>query len=195
MSNPYFTNNVPAVGAPQGGTRIVRGASQRITRAVPGSQGKNIQVEEIDYTDRYTQAENWVEDLSYERGGPTTGYGRWEKVNEGLEDQRRFPVDHMLGSLSNVEEKQILASEGRIRDNTVEARVTIDPVTRIPDNVAEQDPRAESDAFFGSDKYPRQLDNVMKRYDEVDRPQEKVDYPSSTAIPIRVIRRKPRGVS
>lgn len=191
MSNPYFTNNASAARASRGGTKIVRGATQRITRAVPGSQGKNIQVEEIDYTNQYIQAENWMRDLGGESVGPMSGFGRWEKVNEGIEDQRRFPVDHMLGPLSDAEEKQLLASESRSRDNSVEARITRDPVTRIPDNVAEQDPRAESDAFFGSDKYPRQFDNVMKRYDEVDRPQEKVDYPTSKAIPIKVIRREP----
>lgn len=191
MSNPYFTNGAANTGAPRGGTQIVRGASQRITRAVPGSQGKNIQVEEIAYTDKFIQAENWVDDLAGPTGGPMSGFGQWEKVNEPIEDQRRFPVDHMLGPLSDAEEKQILQAEGRGGGLMGTARVARDPVTRIPDNVAEQDAKSESDAFFGDDKYPRQFDNVMKRYDEVDRPQEKVDYHSAKSIPIKVIRRKP----
>lgn len=190
MANPYFTNDSMSAGASGGKTKIVRGASQRITRAVPGSQGKAIQVEEIDYTDQFLQAENWVEDLAGPATGPMSGFGKWEKDYGPIEDQRRFPVDHMLGPLTEVEEKRILAEESRGSNFMSEARVTRDPVTRIPDNVAEQDPRAESDAFFGSDKYPRQFDNVMKRYDDVDRTQEQVDYPTSTAMPIKVIRRK-----
>lgn len=185
--NPYFTNNIPAS---PGETKIVRGASQRITRAVPGSQGKEVRVERVDYTDRFLQAEDWVEDLGGPATGPQSGFGKWESVNAEIEDQRRLPVDHMLGPLTDVEKKQLLASEGRGGSLMNEARVTRDPVTLIPENVAEQDPRAESDVFFGSDKYPRQFGNVMKRYDGVDRTQEQVDYRDSKAIPIKVIRGK-----
>ncbi len=190
MSNPYFTN-VPATRAPSGGTQIVRGASQRITRAVPGSQGKDVRAEIIDYTDRFLQAENWVTDLVDTGDGPKSGFGKWENNNADLYgDQRRFPVEHILGPLSAVEEKQLRDTEDRGGDLMSEARVSRDPVTLIPSNVAEQDTREESDKFFGSDKYPRQFDNVMKRYDDVDRTQEQVDYRDSRAIPIKVIRRK-----
>lgn len=193
MSNPYFTSNVP-IGASQGKTQIVRGASQRITRAVPGSQGKEIRAEVIDYTDEFIQAEDWVRDLADTGEGPRSGFGKWESNNGELYSSAapgRFPVEHMLGPLSDAEEKQLRTSEDRGSGLMSSARVSRDPVTRIPENVAEQDPRAESDSFFGSDKYPRQLDNVMKRYDEVDRPREQVDYKDSKAIPIKVIRRKP----
>lgn len=192
MSNPYFTNNTP-MGASKGKTQIVRGASQRITRAVPGSQGKEIRAEVIDYTEEFIQAEDWVRDLTDTGEGPRSGFGKWESNNAALYDSAapgRFPVEHMLGPLSASEEKQLRTSEDRGGGLMGTARVERDPVTRIPDNVAEQDPRAESDAFFGSEKYPRQFDNVMKRYDEVDRTQEKVDYKDSKAIPIKVIRRK-----
>jgi len=193
VSNPYFTSNVP-MGASQGKTQIVRGASQRITRAVPGSQGKEIRAEVIDYTEEFIQAEDWVRDLDDTGAGPRSGFGKWESNNAELYDSAapgRFPVEHMLGPLSAVEEKQLRTSEDRGSGLMNSARVARDPVTRIPDNVAEQDSRSESDTFFGSDKYPRQLDNVMKRYDEVDRTQEKVDYKDSKAMPIKVIRRKP----
>lgn len=194
MSNPYFTNTVPAAGASQGRTSIVRGASQRIIRAVPGSQGKEVRAEVIDYTDQFLQAENWVNnDLDDSGSGPMSGFGKWEKVNEGIEDQGRFPIDHILGSLSEEEERHIAEAERRGGNLMSEARVERDPVTRIPSNVAEQDPRAESDKFFGSEKYPRQFDNVMKRYDEVDRGTEQVDYKSSKAIPIKVVRRRESG--
>jgi len=191
VSNPYFTSNIPAGKAAQGDPRVVRGATLRITRAAPGSQGKDVQEELIGYTDRFIQAENWVTDLSDTDTGPASGFGKWEDVNGPIEGQRRFPIDHMLGPLSTAEEKQLLATEDRGGSLMSAARVTQDPVTRIPDNVAEQDPRSESDVFFGSDKYPRQLDNVMKRYEDVDRTQEQVDYRDSKAMPIKVIRRKP----
>jgi hypothetical protein len=191
VSNPYFTNNIPEARAMQGEPKVVRGASLRITRATPGSQGKDVREEIIDYTNRFTQAEDWVGNLSGTDEGPASGFGRWEDTYSETESLGRFPIDHMLGSLSDAEEKQLLQSEGRGGNLMSKARVTRDPVTLIPDNIAEQDPRAESDAFFGSDKYPRQLENVMKRYDDVDRMQEQVDYKDSKAMPIKIIRRKP----
>lgn len=193
VGDPYFTNVIPRSGD-RGPQKIVRGASQRIIRAVPGSQGKDVREEIIDYV----QPGDWLPsdiDLVDPRApgaGVATGFGRWMQDEGSLRDQRRFPIENVFRAPDSREEQHILAAAGGTDQLMSQADVRRDEVTRIPDNVSWQDPQAESDKFFGSEKRPRQLDRTLERMREVDRGKEKVDYVRSKAIPIKVLPRRPR---
>jgi len=189
-SDPYFTNISPNVRN-EGPQKIVRGASQRIIRAVPGSQGREQYEDVIDYT----KPNDWLSDdigqvdPSDPGAGVATGFGKWMQTEGSIYDQRSFPVEHVLRAPNPVEERHILAAAAGDSRLMSQAEVKRDPLTRIPDNVAWQDPQAESDRFFGGEKYPRQLDRTLDRMREVDRGPERVDYKKSKAIPIKFIRR------
>lgn len=186
---PYFTNTVPK-SRDEGPQKIVRGASQRIIRAVPGSQGREVREDVIDYA----QPDNWLPDdidrvdPSEPGSGVATGFGRWMQI-EGSLLQSSFPARSSFGSLSPNEEHRILEVTEREQQLMSEAEVKRDEVTRIPDNVSWQDPQAESDKFFGGEKRPRELAQVLDRMKEVDRGREQVDYRKSKAIPIKILRR------
>lgn len=191
LGDPYFTN-VNKESRNEGPRKIVRGASQRIIRAVPGSQGQEVREEIIDYD----RPDDWLDDdidqvdPSEPGSGVATGFGKWMKTEGSLLDQRRFPIENTSGSLSPDEERRLLDITNGEQRLMSEAEVRRDDVTRIPDNVSWQDPQAESDKFFGSEKRPRELDRVLDRMKEVDRGKEQVDYRKSRAIPIKVLRRR-----
>jgi hypothetical protein len=168
--------------------RIVRGAAQRIVRAAPGSRGKDLQVTEIEYNSEYQDAEDWL-NPSIARGidkSSSSGYGRWEQVDGGIyNDQRRFPVEGIRGL--TLEDEKRVANTDRETGLMSKAFVHRDPVTRSPENIAQQDAASESDNFFGSDQYPRQLDVTLERAKKIDRGSEQVDYEKSKTIPIRIL--------
>jgi len=188
--DPYFTNVIPG-SRDEGPRKIVRGAAQRIIRAVPGSQGQEVREERIDYV----PSDDWLPDdidrvdPSEPGSGVATGFGKWMQTEGSVYDQGRFPIESSLGSLSPNEERRLLDVTNGERRLMSQAEVKRDEVTRIPDNVSWQDPQAESDKFFGSEKRPRELDQVLDRMKEVDRGKEQVDYRRSKAIPIKVLRR------
>jgi len=191
--DPYFTNVPKSRG--DGPQKIVQGASQRIIRAVPGSQGQEVSEERIDYVQK-EQYEDWLPDdidrVSSDTpgSGVATGFGRWMQTEGSFRDQRHFPIENAFRPLDPNEESRLLAGTKNEQRLMSEAEVSRDEVTRIPDNVSWQDPQAESDKFFGSEKRPRELDQVLDRMKEVDRGKEQVDYRRSKAIPIKVLRRR-----
>jgi hypothetical protein len=192
--DPYFTN--VNLKSRDEGPKIVRGASQRIIRAVPGSQGQEVREETIGYAEK-AQFEDWLPDdidqvdAGEPGSGTATGFGRWMRTEGSLQDQRRFSIENTLGPLNPNEERRILdAAPEREQRLMSQAEVSRDEVTRIPDNVSWQDPQAESDRFFGSEKRPRELDRALDRIKDVDQGKEQVDYRKSKAIPIKVLRRR-----
>jgi hypothetical protein len=178
----------------EGERRVVKNPPLRITRAASQSFGKQTKTEFVEDPD-LENWEDWVPgDIDrIEEGDPLRRYanvpskfGMWADRYAQVADTRQFPVESMFGELSEEEEKRVL--ERASQRDPFGSRVRRDPVTRIPENVSWADPLSESDKFFGEEKYPRQFERTLNRMEQVDRKQERVDYRSSRAIPIKVVR-------
>lgn len=170
-------------------TQLVRGAPVKIHRAAgtgsfSQSEGVDTRVEWLDPN----SVEDWVPDASELVGAEASGlsgFGRHAQVfGDEYTEQARFPIE------SRLDEKRIIeAADPNAAMPDPRRRIKTDPVTRIPENVAEVDRMSESDNFFGADKVVPETDAVLERMKNVDRTRERVDYGASKAMPIKVIRR------
>lgn len=186
-SDPFFITGRDT-GSVQ--TQMVRGASVKIHRAASESMGKSVSVEFLDPN----MVEDWVPDevqLKGTEGGSMTGFARYAEMYGGqYGDQARFPIEASMGPISDVERKRIIeATDPNASMPDPRRRIHRDPDTYIPENVAEVDRLSESDSFFGKDKVEPETDAVLERMKHVDRVKESVDYKTSRAVPIKVIRR------
>lgn len=171
-------------------TQIVHGAPVKIHRATGDgtfSQSKGIETQ-IDWLDP-AMVEDWVPDESDLIGTESSGLsgvGRhMELYGDQYKEQARFPIE------ASLDEKRIIeAADPNATMPDPRRRIKTDPVTRIPENVAEVDRMAESDNFFGKDKAESETATVLERMQTVDRVRERVDYKNSKAMPIKVIRRR-----
>jgi len=171
--------------------QIVYGAPVKIHRAASESMGKDVHVEVLD---RHS-AGDWSlseQDVAEVANGKPSGFARFaEMYGDTFRDQNRFPIEGTLGTISKAEESRILeAADGKQGLMGVGRRVQRDPVTNIPENIAEIDRMSESNMFFGKDKPEAETTTVLERMKHVDRGREKVDYRTSTAIPIKIMRGK-----
>lgn len=170
-------------------TQVVRGAPVKIYRGTGGggfSQSEGIDAQ-IEWLDPNT-VEDWVPDdselVGSERSG-MSGFGRHAQMyGDQYEEQARFPIESSLN-----EQRIIEAADPNATMPDPRRRIRTDPVTRVPENIAEVDRLPESDSFFGKDKPEAETTTVLDRMQNVDRVRERVDYKASKAVPIKVVRR------
>jgi len=173
--------------------KVVSNPPMKLTKAASCSFGKTTRAELVEYDPSMEEWENWIpNDIDIvdprEPGASIlTGFGERTQLAERTSDSRFFPIEHAFGELTENDRMDILqkAAQG----DPLARRIRRDPVTRIPENTSWADPTAESDKFYGADKHPKQFDPVLDRMKTVDRGRERVDYRSSKAIPIKVVRR------
>ena len=167
-------------------TKIVRGATQRIVKAVSGSQGKQVHVVEINPPSLRDNDDWFPADEEVPFTGPQTGFATYEAERSGQDslDYERYPIERQLDPIA--EEKRILAAADRIAQAE---RVLQDPKTKLPSNWAATDRLSESDKFYGKDKQEAETTTVMERMKHIDRTKEKVNYDKAKVVPITFIGR------
>lgn len=182
-SEPYFVTGKDVGGVQR---EVVRGTSVKIHRAASQSFGKDVTVE---YVER-PKVDDWIpgEQELKDANSAATGFARYaEMYGEIHEDQGMYPIEHVLGAPSPQEEAHILAKASDDQ-SLMGRRVERDPLTRVPENFAAVDRLPESDKFFGQDKIVPETDAVLERMKDVDRGRERVDYKTSKAVPIKIMR-------
>lgn len=181
---PYFVT-----GRDVGNTQrqVVTGAPVKIYRAASQSFGKDVTVE---YVER-PNAGGWVpgeDELADIENSAASGFARYAEVyGEEYQDQAMYPIERITGPPSPMEEKRILEAAAADQ-GLMGRRVQRDPFTRVPENVAEVDRMSESDKLYGKDKIVQETDAVLERMEHVDSGREGVDYKTSKAVPIKIIR-------
>jgi hypothetical protein len=152
-----------------------------------GNVGKSnwqVNVEVLDPT----TVNDWVPsegDLRGIKDSKVSGFARYAELYGSLQEDSGF-----LGSLSEGEEKRIREAADVDQGLILRSRrLQRDPVTRVPENFAAIDRTPESDRFFGEDKVEPETVTVLDRMEKVDRGREGVDYKTSKAVPIKMLRR------
>jgi hypothetical protein len=166
-------------------TQVVNGSPVRITRAVSGSMGQDVEVEYLE-----VPIVDWIpSERDIPDGGPETGFGKWSKTNGPLyseaEESDRFPIER---SLDLNEQKRIIQAAEQQEDLQWVRKIKQDPVTRVPDNWAAVDRQPDSDKFYGRNKEEAETTTVLERMQDTPRTREKVNYNTGKSMPIKFIK-------
>lgn len=82
VGDSHFTK---LIRGPRGKAQVLPGPPQAITRAIPGSQGRETYITSLKYPD--DEAHDWLNDLKSTNLSPSpeTGYGRWSGIQTKLD--------------------------------------------------------------------------------------------------------------
>jgi len=187
--DPFF---VTGRGGDRTQTQVVTGAPVKIYRAAGSgsfSQSGGVEVD-IEWLER--PADDWVpneSELADTVGSDMSGFARYAALyGDQHPDQARFPIESSLPT-PEMEKRILEAADANETSPDPRRRIHRDPVTQVPENFAAVDRMSESDSFFGKDKVEPETDAVLQRMKHVERTRERVDYKTSKAMPIKVIRR------